>query len=1018
MNIKENGRLVVEKLVQKFKENITDYKDSTYNETKVRTDFINPFLEALGWDVYNNKGSKQHLREVEEEDTVDISEDGKIKKKKPDYALRYDGNRKVFVEVKKPSVQIKTDRDPAFQIRRYGWSAQLPVSLLTNFETMIVYDCRYRPEEGDDVRVARIREYNYEEFIENYDEIYDEFSQEAVSSGLLDQKYNIESEIYGNQTFDKYFLTQIEKWREMLGRNIIQLNNNLEQLEVNFLVQRIINRIVFLRICEDRDLEKYKGLLEIESYEGLKSLFERADKKYNSGLFDFIDDRLSLNIEIDSELLINIFQELYYPKSPYTFSVVESNVLGEIYELFLAKQIKVNPDSTIEIEEKPEISESNGVVTTPRHIVDSIIEKTLGPLLANKPPAEALNIKVADISCGSGIFLLGTYEYLLNFHLQWYLDNSPEDYPNKVYQKGNGEWHLNLLEKQNILLNNIYGVDIDSQAVEVTQFSLLLKVLEDESDIALEYLLNHHKLKALPNLKGNIVFGNSLVDYKFYDLEYYNDLSEEVLYKVNPFNWETEFVEIFEDGGFDAIIGNPPYIRIQNMMKYSSEEVQYYRSSVAGYKCAEHENFDKYSLFLERSLALLKPSGMLGYIVPNKFFTIKSGKALRQVITENNHLKEIVHFGVEQVFKNRSTYTCLIVLSKFGTEEFVVEHVSDLEAWKYGEHLPAQVHNSSDFNEEPWVFLHPSLKGLFEKISLDKEPLKNFSEIFVGVQTSKDDIYVIKPTNETEDIVEFIAKDGQTYQMEKGVLRPFLLDVAFEGYLQPSSNAYLIYPYKEFNGRKAIPYTEIELMEEYPCCYEYLLNHKESLLKRSVQGYTDETWFRFGRSQSLTKFNGIPKLIWPVLSLDPKYTYDDENIIFSGGGNGPYYGLRTLQEDNHSIFYILAVLSHPAIEAIIKTGKTSRFRGGYYSHGKQFIEGLPFKNIDFQNEAETHYHDSIVQNVQILIEIKKQLSFASLYQQRERLKRRAEIVNKRINSHIEALYNITEHDMEIINELL
>lgn len=188
-------------------------------------------------------------------------------------------------------------------------------------------------------------------------------------------------------------------------------------------------------------------------------------------------------------------------------------------------------------------------------------------------------------------------------------------------------------------------------------------------------------------------------------------------------------------------------------------------------------------------------------------------------------------------------------------------------------------------------------------------------------------------------------------------------------------------------------------------------------MNRSVQGFTDETWFRFGRSQSLTKFDGQPKLIWPVLSLEPRYTYDDRNIIFSGGGNGPYYGLRTLEGDNHSIFYILAVLSHPAIETMIKTGRTSRFRGGYYSHGKQFIENLPFKNIDFQNESETLHHNTIVSNVRSLIGIKDQISNSRFPRQRQRLERQAKIINNQINNHVEALYGITDQDMNIIKEL-
>jgi len=1014
--VKTKGYKIIEGLVKKFESNLVYYQSGEYNETQVRSDFINPFLKALGWDVDNKEGKLNYLRDVVEEDTVEVDEDGEIRKKKPDYALRYNGKRKLFLEVKKPSISLHSNKTPAFQLRRYGWSATLPISILTNFETLIIYDCRYSPIEEDDVRVARVKEYNFKEFLTHFDEIYEELSFESVSTGKFDQKYNTDTIIKGQETFDSYFLDQIEKWRVKFASNLLKRNPVLKTEEVNFLVQKLINRIVFLRICEDREIEKYKKLLEVNSYESLKSLFIEADKKYNSGLFDFIEDRLSLDVNIDSDILIDVFQELYYPNSPYTFSVVESNVLGEIYELFLANEIVIHGDSSISVTTKPEVAESNGVVTTPKHIVDSIVSKTLAPLIINIGPDKISGLRIADISCGSGVFLLSAFEYLLEYHLEWYVRTGTENYPDLVYEF-NGEYYLTLYEKQRILTNNLFGVDIDDKAVEVTQFSLLLKVLEDENGGSVNEAIKKHRLKALPNLDNNILVGNSLVDYSYYEINNEDELNANQIININPFNWEDEFPEIItSNGGFDAIIGNPPYIRIQNMQKYSPKEVNFFKNRLIGYKCAASDNFDKYSLFIERGLSLLNKDGYLGYIVPNKFLTIKSGKTLRSEISEGKHLTELVHFGTEQVFKRRSTYTCIMVLAKDKRDEFTVEHVTDLKAWEYGIGSRIQGYKAKEIGEEPWIFLHPRVKNVFNKMIENNNVLSDVANIFVGVQTSKDEIYVISPESETNEKVTFTGVNGKRYEIEKGVLRPMIYDVALEGFSRPKANTYLIFPYKELRDRRAIPYSEDELANAFPKCFKYLNDFKESLLTRSVQGFTNNTWFRFGRSQSLVKFNGS-KLIWPVLSKGPKYTFDDQDIMFSGGGNGPYYGLNNKENDNHSIHYIQAVLSHPIVETIIRTGKTSVFRGGYYSHGKQFIEGLPFRAIDFENPSEVEIHDKVVRNVKDIIAIKDELNSISIPQQRKKLSRQVDILIRKNNEEINQLFELSNEDLSTIAEL-
>jgi type I restriction-modification system DNA methylase subunit len=1021
---KEEGREFIKTLVERFSKQRKDLirTGPHYNETKLRTDFLNEFLVALGWDVFNKNEAPQHLRDVVHEDTVEIEnedEDVQGPSKKPDYALRIGGVRKLFVEAKKPSVRVNKDKKAAFQTRRYGWNARMAISVLTNFDNLVIYDCRPRPKADDDVRVARLSIYNYTEYVTKFDEVYDQISSESVRSGKFDEIFGTTEEHTGTETFDQYFLEQIEGWRRALASDLSHNNTGISEDELNFLIQRLINRILFLRICEDRTLEKYKALKDIKTYDDLKKVFRKADKRYNSGLFDFIEDELSLTIIVGSDVLISIFKELYYPESPYDFSVVETSLLGEIYELFLAHTVWLG-NGEIKIVEKPEVKEVGGVVPTPRYIVNSIIQRTLKPLCEGKTPDEISKLRIADIACGSGIFLVTAYEYLQQYHADWYLSNGPEKYVEKIYQTGNNEWRITLEEKRRILLNNIYGVDIDIQAVEVSQFSLLLKVLEDTLASEVEAYVRMHRTQALPKLDKNIRWGNSLVDSSYFKGEESDtdEVNEEQLTKINPFDWSDSFPSIVGESGFDLIVGNPPYIRIQNMVKYSPKEVKFYQSKDSPYMTAKSDNFDKYNLFIERSLSLLKPKGYLGYIVPNKFFTVRAGKALRSLISKGRNLAEVVHFGVQQVFGKRvTTYVCILKLSKKGLRQFTVEQVTDLGKWRYGQPGAITAHDASEIGPESWSFASDRVKMVFERIkAATVERLDDIADIFVGLQTSADKVYIIRPKTEDKKVVTFEVRGGRSYTVEREILRPCLYKVHFSDFYPPEANTYIIFPYK-VEDDKAELYTIEEMEERFPRCFEYLRDYKKVLDSRSsVQGRTAHTWYRFGRSQSLTKFNGEPKLIWSTLLSEPRYVYDEKDIVFTGGGNGPYYGLRMKDESALSLFYVQAILHHPVIDEMVRQ-MASQFRGGYASHGKQFVADLPIRTVDFNNSQEAHLYKKIVRQTESLNVIAVDVANATVPHKRKLLTRRVESLKRELFESINELYGITDSDLEVFSEI-
>ncbi|MEA3311661.1 MAG: DNA methyltransferase, partial [candidate division WOR-3 bacterium] len=543
-------------LVDRFERNLDAYRSGKYNETQLRREFVDPFFKTLGWDVDNEQGYAEAYKEVIHEDSIRI---GGVTKA-PDYCFRIGGTRKFFVEAKKPSVDIKEDIYPAYQLRRYAWSAKLPLSILTDFEEFAVYDCRIKPAKTDKASAARILYIEYSDYLKRWDEIASIFSKEAVLKGSFDKYVESIRLKKGTAEVDDAFLAEIELWRDELARNIAIRNKGLSTRQLNFAVQKTIDRIIFLRICEDRGIERYGRLQSIMNganiYKRLTQLFRDADDRYNSGLFHFKDEKgrpespdiLTLGLKVDDDKLKRIIKDIYYPDSPYEFSVLPADILGQVYEQFLGKVIRLTKGHQAKVEDKPEVKKAGGVYYTPTYIVDYIVKNTVGKLCQGKTPAQVAKLRILDPACGSGSFLLGAYQYLLDWHRDYYIEDGPEKHRKQLYQVTKREWRLVTAERKRILLNNIYGVDIDLQAVEVTKLSLLLKVLEGESEETLKRQLAIFHQRALPDLGANIKCGNSLIGSDFYQNRQIGMFDDEAQYRINAFDWEVEFPEIMQGG--------------------------------------------------------------------------------------------------------------------------------------------------------------------------------------------------------------------------------------------------------------------------------------------------------------------------------------------------------------------------------------------------------------------------------------------------------------------------------------
>lgn len=726
-------------LVERFEEQKDFYSCPEYNETLTRRDFIDPFFQALGWDVANEQGYAESYREVIHEDRVRT----KGRSEFPDYSFRLPGGKRLFfVEAKKPSIVIREDIFPAYQVRRYGWSAQLNISIVTDFEEFAVYDCTQKPRAGDKAATARIKYLRYHDYLREFDFIWNTFSKERVLKGSFD-RFIQSGERKGTMTVDSDFPQSLNRWRKLLASSICRSNPWLNEDELNYAVQHTIDRIIFLRIAEDRGVEPHTLREDIQQgnyYDNLLAHFKQADEKYNSGLFDHTKDRVTRRIAIDNKTLKAIITDLYYPNSSYEFSVIPVEILGTAYEQFLGKRIKITASHRARIDEDSEIRKESGVYYTPQYIVDHIVESTVGKLVENKSPKEISRIRIVDPTCGSGSFLLGAYQYLLSYHKKYYAplfnelnrkagDNSISVYErnvavkerNKLPLTPTGELKTSL--KKEILVNNIFGVDQDVNAVEVTKLSLLLKCMEGETTSSIQALtFNEH---VLPTLENNIKCGNSLVDTNYFDHVYEDALN------VKPFSWQKAFSSIFAQGGFDAVVGNPPWVDLKGHPK---ELVSYYFK----YYQTTENRINLYAIFLERELSLLNNNGVLGIIIPSSILYQSSYTRLRKLILDKWNIHSIARLP-DDVFKSVKAETLVMVIGKerkpaglflydrdkkisvISSENCTEYRTVDTKAWKKSDDAAFNIYND------------PGTSSILAKIEKGKAELGELCSITLGI---------------------------------------------------------------------------------------------------------------------------------------------------------------------------------------------------------------------------------------------------------------------------------------------
>jgi len=938
-------------LISLFSANIAQYKSGQYDEANTRTDFIDKFFTLLDWDIANNQGFSESYREVVREDKVKI--DGS--KKAPDYSFRIGGVRKFFVEAKKPSVNIKDTAEPAYQVRRYAYTAKLPISILTNFAEFAVYDTRIKPDKNDNAGTARLFYCTFDQYEQKFEFISSAFSKEAILKGSFDKYIEENKNKKGTSEVDEELLSLVEDWRVELAKNIAKNNPSLSVYDLNTVVQKIIDRIIFLRIAEDKGIEDENLLFSVAKsqniYEKLIHLFTKANTKYNSGLFAGVDwiDRVNIEDKVLSHIIVN----LYYPECPYEFSVLPVEILGSIYERFLGKTIRfrnVKGDThTAVIEEKPEVKKAGGVYYTPQYIVDYIVQNTVGEKIKNKTPQEISSFRMVDPACGSGSFLVGAYQYLLDYHLDYYTQekNIKSALKNeKIYQAAFQSYRLTIEEKQRILTNAIYGVDIDNQAVEVTKLSLYLKLLENEGKEAEGWLFKYSDKTLLPSLEDNIKCGNSLIGTDFYAQPAF-ELTDDDRIKVNCFDWDGKdgFEEIFKKGGFDVVIGNPPY-----GVSLSNAEKEY----LENYKCFEYQ-VNSFILFIEKGLRLLCKNGVISFITPATFLAQHYFKKIRNYIL-NKQIEMVVVLNYK-------------VFSDADTGDTAIFTILNNDKKNY--HFRYKMINNKDVLEENDKFTlltkreclsnerHEINKGnsdaLLQRIISLSIPLNSIAICIMG----------IKP-----------------YQKGKG-------------YPKQSEK---IVKNRVFDSNKRIDN-----------------NYKPYLIGKDIDrysvNYSNSRFIKYGKWLAEPRFTAPfekEKIVIRQTSDVIRAVIDSKN----------YYNLNNIYNieitNNHYDYkYLLGILNSSLMVYVYQ--KIVPEKGRVFAEIKKVnLDKIPIFPIELSVKAEKAKHDKLVLFVDKMLELKQKEANEKNQQIKTMISRQIEGVDKAIDTAVYELYNLTEDEIKVV----
>ena len=931
---KELAKQEIRLLVEKYNRIIHNEGDiKSKEEEKTKKDLILPLFHALGWKT---------------DDSNEVTAEERISKRWVDYGFRINGVPKFFLEAK--ALGENLDNQKFFeQAVNYAYYKRCPWAVLTNFETIKILNAEWETPYYFSSHFMTIK---CNEFSDRFEDLW-LLSKEGFEQGSLDKL----AERYGKKTkktsVDKQLLNDFTKFRDMLSKNVIKLNQDkkLTQTELDESIQRILDRLIFIRNCEDRGLEEKKlweARNETKVWKKLREVFSYYDKNYDSKLFTYdpTDSKkvhLCDTLDIDDSVLRELIECLYRTKDQsisYDFSIIDADVLGTVYEQYLSHILK-KTEKRATLTENHTHKKEQGIYYTPTYIVDYIVRSTLGELLKNEN-IDAERIKVLDPACGSGSFLIKAFD-VLDEHYR----KNDKDYSQTQLDLETG---TTFTRKVKILQNNIFGVDLDKQAVEITQLNLLLKIAE--------------KGHRLPLLEQNIRCGNSLID-------------DGNLAGDKAFKWEERFKEIMREGGFDIVIGNPPYVRQEEL------------SEIKPYLEANYETYqgtaDLFVYFFEKELKILKEDGYFGMIVSNKWLRAGYGKNLRKFLAEF-WIEELIDFGDLKVFADATIYPCIIIIKKIKKHNPKIR-ICKMETLEFGS-LAAYIKNSSffinqsDLSEKEWNIQKREGNELLKKIRSSGLPLEEYvgAKIYRGILTGLNEAFIIDE-KKREELIRYDSKN-------EDLIKSFLTGAECKRYVVKSKKNYIIL-------------TKIGVeVEKYPAIYKRLCNFRGALEKRWDKG---NYWYEL-RACAYYDLFGVPKIVWGNLATRSSFSLDETNGFYV---NAPACILPT------NSGYVLGILNSRLMSYFLKSICAER-QGSFIEQKPVYVSQVPIKKPTKEQEIEITQHvEKMLQLNEKLLQIGDKLT-----DERAAIEDEIKETDSEIDNLVYDIYGLTNAEKEIIENSL
>jgi type I restriction-modification system DNA methylase subunit len=892
------AKLGVARLVEEYERSKTDGRYSRFSEEETKKDFILPLFQALGWRV----------------DSSEVSAEERILRGRADYGFKIGGVTKFYVEAKSLSTDL-WERAYLQQVIDYSYAKGVAWAVLTNFARTVVLYAEWK--EPDPARTVV-----FDLFAESYVSDFEKLRLLSKDSTVA-RKLDFFAEEKGRKPkkwpIDKQLLNDLNSFRLDLAKDIRRLNDSTfrgQDQALEETVQRVLDRLIFIRVAEDRGLEDRQLSLiakgpESTAVKRLREIFRRYDDNFDSKLFQ---PHTADEVRMDGEVVQRVIRGLHETADGsirYDFEAIDADVLGVMYEQYLglilqqtAKRARLS-DGAVNRKEQ-------GIYYTPTWVVDYIVGFSIREALKRRG-AKAESLRVLDPACGSGTFLLRAFDHVMRAR-------NPTGA--SVQAKFDPETAGPLIAlRTSVLTENLFGVDLDSRAVEIAQLNLMIRAAE-----------SRHRL---PTLERNVRVGNSVVADPNVD--------------QRAVDWSTAFPVPTSEGGFDVIVTNPPYVRIQNL---SAPEVEYF-----GKRFKADWNYDIYTIFVQQAWELLREGGVAGFILPNKFLNANYGRSLRTFLADRGAILKLMDFRDYQVFDDATTYTCLLFLRKGkARREFTFGSLAaesdpgSVRSLTEEQFMESQVSFPKD-TAGPWILVPASSKPLFEKLDGTPGRLVDLAEsVYVGLQTSADPVYIVPIERESGSIAYVTeAETGASIPVERSMLRPILRGREIQRWEVQWRKLSLIFPYR-VEGDNAKPIKNEELRRDFPKVAEYFERHKNKLKSRDGADKLGEDWHLFAYSKNLEKFEQ-PKLMTQVLADRNRFTLDAAGrYYFVGGGNAGGYGIRLKDDSDENRWYVLGVLNSRPVEFYHHLISTP-FRGGFFSYGRRFLEPLPIPSGSAKSRA-------------------------------------------------------------------